>query len=993
MIPRAFTSACVLTLAATTLAAAGGPVRISEVRIDQPGFDTDEYFEVKGPPSTNLAGYFYVVIGNDDFELPPAQNGSIEEVVALSGTIPASGVFTVANASFTLATADQTAAFSFDSDNNKTHLLVQGFTGFVGQDLDTNDDGVLDIMPWTSIGDSVALIRFPSPDGTFGDFVYSTTEVGPDAGAIPWHAWTCSDTNEWRIGFFVPGVTDTPTEANPACEGEPVPILISEIRIDETGTDNSEYFELSGEPGASLDDLTYIVLGDASGGGGGSGAIEAIVSLAGRSINSSGLFLAVEPTFAIPGAATPDLVVAANGLNFENGDNVTHMLVRGFTGASNQDLDTNNDGVLDLTPWAEIVDWVSLIVQPNPPTSTEWAYSPTTIGPDGIFVPGHVYRCQPNGDWRIGNFDPPSGVDSPGLANLSCDSCGTVGGGNCFLPHATGGCEDAECCETVCDIDPTCCSVEWDAACVTLAQTNCHEPGDPPALVISEVRIDQPGNDTQEFLELRGAPGASLNGVAYVVIGDSTVDSAGVVESVTKFSGSTLDGNGYFVVAKSSFSNGVANLVVPNNGFTFNSNSSKTHLLVWNNETVRGQDLDADNDCTLDLAGWVAIIDQVVFNGADKTDCRYGAPLVGPDCGGFVPAHLYRCDPTDEWTIGSFDSFEQDTAGATNTGCDELPPLECGDPCAGDCFTAHEGRACNDPVCCAGVCGVMPECCDTAWDQACADLALELPACGNKGPAVTINEIRIDQPGSDVSEYFELKGEPGTSLDGVWYLVIGDGAGQSGIVEEAVPLSGLIPLDGLFLAAEETFVPIEIVQLTLVGANPLNFENDDNVTHMLVWNFSGKDGDDLDTNDDGTLDAAPWDQIMDWVSVVKELVPTTTEWYYSPTIVGPEVGKTGDFAPGQVYRCLDTGDWAIGQFDPTGSKTESPSEPNPECMARPPCPTDFNDDGMTDGDDLGTLLGEWGKAGGFGMADFNNDGMVDGDDLGTLLGFWGPCPV
>jgi len=48
---------------------------------------------------------------------------------------------------------------------------------------------------------------------------------------------------------------------------------------------------------------------------------------------------------------------------------------------------------------------------------------------------------------------------------------------------------------------------------------------------------------------------------------------------------------------------------------------------------------------------------------------------------------------------------------------------------------------------------------------------------------------------------------------------------------------------------------------------------------------------------------------------------------------------------------------------------------------------DFNDDGMVDGDDLGTMLGEWGACP-CCEADFNGDGVVDGDDLGTLLGDW-----
>ncbi|MFG0274647.1 MAG: right-handed parallel beta-helix repeat-containing protein [Phycisphaerales bacterium] len=54
----------------------------------------------------------------------------------------------------------------------------------------------------------------------------------------------------------------------------------------------------------------------------------------------------------------------------------------------------------------------------------------------------------------------------------------------------------------------------------------------------------------------------------------------------------------------------------------------------------------------------------------------------------------------------------------------------------------------------------------------------------------------------------------------------------------------------------------------------------------------------------------------------------------------------------------------------------------------PLCPTDLNGDGMTDGADLGLLLGSWNSA---GATDLNGDGVTDGADLGLLLGAWGGC--
>lgn len=54
------------------------------------------------------------------------------------------------------------------------------------------------------------------------------------------------------------------------------------------------------------------------------------------------------------------------------------------------------------------------------------------------------------------------------------------------------------------------------------------------------------------------------------------------------------------------------------------------------------------------------------------------------------------------------------------------------------------------------------------------------------------------------------------------------------------------------------------------------------------------------------------------------------------------------------------------------------------------CPSDYDQNGMTDGADLGTLLANWGPSAPAGL-DLNSDGRIDGADLGTLLAAWGPC--
>ena len=189
---------------------------------------------------------------------------------------------------------------------------------------------------------------------------------------------------------------------------DPDVIVINEIRIDQPSTDNDEYFELSGTPGASLDGLTYVTIGD---GAGGSGVVETAVSLDGFSLGPDGKFLVTEDTFTLTAVEEVDLTAT---LNFENSDNVTHLLVRDFTGAVGDDLDVGDDGVFDA-PIGEVVDSVALIETVG---SGELVYSDTQVGPDGSFVPGHVFRSvDTTGDFQIGDFGTGEATETPGAEN------------------------------------------------------------------------------------------------------------------------------------------------------------------------------------------------------------------------------------------------------------------------------------------------------------------------------------------------------------------------------------------------------------------------------------------------------------------------------------------------------------------------------------------------------------------------------------------------
>lgn len=200
-------------------------------------------------------------------------------------------------------------------------------------------------------------------------------------------------------------------------------VILNEIRTDQSGTDTNEYVELFGSAGESLNGISLITIGD---GTGGSGVIESVVSLNGRSIPSDGYFVIATSSYTL---GNRDLSAS---LNFENSDNVTHLLVRNFSGSVGQDLDTNNDGRLDSLPWSSVVDAVAMVEQLNPPTATEYEYASvmnfSVVGPVNRQVPVHIARSADSRRlWQIGSFSSFS-RDTPGRANRSLIPDGSNGG-------------------------------------------------------------------------------------------------------------------------------------------------------------------------------------------------------------------------------------------------------------------------------------------------------------------------------------------------------------------------------------------------------------------------------------------------------------------------------------------------------------------------------------------------------------------------------------
>jgi hypothetical protein len=107
--------------------------------------------------------------------------------------------------------------------------------------------------------------------------------------------------------------------------------------------------------------------------------------------------------------------------------------------------------------------------------------------------------------------------------------------------------------------------------------------------------------------------------------------------------------------------------------------------------------------------------------------------------------------------------------------------------------------------------------------------------------------------------------------------------------------------------------------LFLLELNPNDIENS-SITLLLVKDFSGSDGMDLDTDDDGVLNVFPWEAIIDSVAVSDG----DGYAYANAPQLYPNYDGLSTFAPGGASRYPDgtdtdtIDDWVRNDFDLAG---------------------------------------------------------------------------
>ena len=541
-------------------------------------------------------------------------------------------------------------------------------------------------------------------------------------------------------------------------------LTLNEIR---TGTGNNEYIEIKGTPGESLAGVTAIIIGDGTSTGTAitkTGVVEWIYRFAATDVIGSNGYLVLHnpgqnPANAADTTGLWTLTVAAgatdlpwgyqaSGLSadtqIESPDNMTFMLVRNFTGtdtfqtrapnsgAGGQDLDTNDDGVLDITPWSAILDSVAFKETNGsvPAAGQDWWYSATTCGPyisrtvvtatSGTTVAGWDYQTTTNTNGGT------AAAASPNTPKLYKSNAGV---GTMYLDGTNG-------------------SSDWAQA-----------------------------------TELNSFTGTGLNATG-TATGGNGLDPATSGISCLALVGSAANGKSVtFKFSMAAVQGVTLSYATRTSGTTTGFNTQQwaysTNGTDWTNIEAIGPFTTSFAVKTLAalnaLDGAADAYLKCTFTGATSTTSNnrfdnvlllsspvasdtivttYGGPTMG----------IRQANGT--WFIGAQSTVagtSQDTPGAANY---EAPTYTCGDPNAGDCAVAHGNPFCSDACCCAYVGGLDPFCTTVRWDAICVSKAANCAANCSSAPCPADLNHDTKVNGADLGTLLGSWGGPDGDLNG-----------------------------------------------------------------------------------------------------------------------------------------------------------------------------------------------------------------------------------
>ena len=274
-----------------------------------------------------------------------------------------------------------------------------------------------------------------------------------------------------------------------------------------------------------------------------------------------------------------------------------------------------------------------------------------------------------------------------------CLGCGVAVLPSCFVEGTTPYCNNAVCCNTVCLVDPPCCSLLWDSVCVSRASILCQEPscGSPIA---------------GDCCLSHGTPFCADAQCCDIICPldpfcCETVWDVQCVNGVNQFCtglscacGGGGAGADCFAVHEipGCVSTSCCNSVCNSDAFCCG--------VTWDASCVAA----AEVFC----AG-----NPVCKNALDSCAVIHAAPGCSDPacCDAVCSVNPFCCETS--WDAACVESVVEVCGG-------------CGDVFTGDCSTVHKTPYCDNAICCGMVCAADPFCCASEWDFACVERAATL---------------------------------------------------------------------------------------------------------------------------------------------------------------------------------------------------------------------------------------------------------------------------
>jgi len=367
---------------------------INEFVANHTGADSEAFVEVFGDANTDYSALTVLEIEGDS----SSNEGTIDAVLQV-GTTNGGGYWI----------DDE------DMENGTiTILLVENFSGSVGNDLDTDDDGTFDLTPWTRIVDDVAV-----SDGGGSDLTYSSTVLAAFFDGNPFGAGGASrspngtDTDtaaDWVRndfdGFGFPGFPGSPAvgEAENTPDAVNVAITAATDPFGACADPATFIHEIQGSGSSSGDvgsvrEIEGVVVGDFQGSGGLNGFFvqEEDADWDGDAATSEGIFV-FDPANAV--ALVPNDLVRVRGTVAEFGglteiNNLAAVLDCNATGAA-----ASTPITLPVASTADFERWEGMLVE-----------FPGTLHATGNFNQGRFGEV----DLSVGGpLDNPTNVTTPG---------------------------------------------------------------------------------------------------------------------------------------------------------------------------------------------------------------------------------------------------------------------------------------------------------------------------------------------------------------------------------------------------------------------------------------------------------------------------------------------------------------------------------------------------------------------------------------------------